>query len=58
MKLHHIFYIFGIIFIFASVIYFTYEFILDLPDPIKFVLLAVVTVVVFIIGEFFRGADL
>ena len=57
MKSHYIFYIVGVIFIFASVWWFAREFIDELPDPIKLMLLIVATVVTFIIAEFLRGAD-
>lgn len=58
MKIHHIFYIVGIIFIFASVWYFAREFIASLPDPIKLTLLIVSVVLSFILAEMFRGSNL
>ena len=58
MKVHHVFYAVGIIFIFAAVLYFTKEFILDLPPALKVVLLILSVVVTFVIGELMRGAQL
>jgi len=57
MRLENIFYTIGIIFILAAVIYFTREFIVNLTDPIKLVLLIIATVAVFILAELFRGKD-
>ena len=57
MKIQYIFYTVGVIFIIATVIYFTKEFIVNLPDPIKLVLLIISVVVSFIVAEFLREAD-
>jgi cell division protein FtsW (lipid II flippase) len=57
MKIQYIFYSVGVIFIFAAVWYFAREFIDDLPDVIKLLILVVAVVVAFIIAEFLRGAD-
>lgn len=57
MKVQYIFYITGIVFIFASVWYFTREFIVELPDSIKLLLLVVSVIVSFIIAEFLRGSN-
>ena len=57
MKIQHIFYIVGVLFIFASVWYFARTFINDLPDPIKLMLLIVSVVVTFIIAELLRGGE-
>lgn len=57
MKIQYAFYIVGVIFIFASVIYFTKEFIKDLPDPLKLVLLIISMIASFIIAEFARGGN-
>lgn len=57
MKIQYVFYTVGVLFIFASVWYFTREFIDDLPDPIKLTLLIVAVVISFIIAELLRGAD-
>lgn len=58
MKLEMIFYILGVIFIFASVLYFAWEFITDLPDPIKLAILIVATIIMFVVGEIMRETDL
>ena len=57
MKIQYIFYIVGVLFIFASVWYFTRTFIQELPDPIKLVLLIVAVIVSFVVAEILRGAD-
>lgn len=58
MKIQYIFYTVGILFIFAAVWYFAREFINELPDPIKLVLLIVATIIAFIVAEFLRGGDI
>jgi hypothetical protein len=57
MKIQYIFYTVGILFIFASVWYFAREFIKDLPDPIKLVLLITAIIASFIVAEILRGGD-
>ena len=57
MKIQSIFYIIGVIFIFAAVWYFAKEYIAQFPNSIKLILLIVATIVTFIIAEFMRGAD-
>lgn len=57
MKIQHIFYTVGVIFIFASIVYFAREFIVELPDPLKLILLIFSVVLTFIIAEIFRGKD-
>jgi|GEM_PF-2379552 len=57
MKVQSIFYLVGVIFIFASVWYFAREYIAQFPNSIKLILLVVSTIVIFIIAEFMRGAD-
>jgi len=56
MKVQNIFYSVGVIFILATVIYFTREFLVNLPDPIKLVLLVISVIVSFIMAEFLREA--
>lgn len=58
MKMHYLFYVVGVIFIFASVWYFTREFIRDLPNMIKLILLIISVVVSFVVAEFMRGAEI
>jgi len=57
MSVQNIFYGVGIIFIFLSVWYFAKEFIAQLPNEIKLLLLICSVVVSFIVAELFRGAD-
>jgi len=57
MKVQYIFYTIGVLFLIATVLYFTWEFIAELPDPIKLVLLIISIVVSFIVAEFLRGGD-
>ncbi len=57
MKIQHIFYFVGVLFIFASVWYFAREFIADLPNAIKLTLLIITVVISFIIAELLRSVD-
>ena len=57
MEIQNIFYIVGVIFIFASIWYFVGEFIANLPDVIKLVLLIVSVIIAFVLAEVFRGGD-
>ena len=51
MKLQYLFYILGIIFLFATVAYFSYNYLFDLPDSIKTVILLLAIIVFFFLGE-------
>ncbi len=58
MKIHHVFYAVGVIFIFSAVLYFAKEFILDLSPVLKVVLLIISVIVTFVAGELMREADI
>ena len=58
MKIEYIFYIIGVIFIFASVWYFAKEFIDQLPNAIKLIILIFSVIGSFIVAELLRGANL
>lgn len=51
MKLQYLFYILGIIFLFATVAYFSYNYLFDLPDSIKTVILVLAIIVFFVLGD-------
>ena len=55
MKIQYLFYFVGVIFVFAAVWYFAYEWIKDFPKTIKLILLIVAIVVSYVIAEFMRG---
>lgn len=58
MKIQYIFYTVGVIFIFFTIWYFAREFIADLSDPIKLMLLLFSVIILFIVAEFLRGGDI
>jgi hypothetical protein len=58
MKVDTAFYSVGVLFIIVSVIYFSFQFLKDLPQEIKFFILVVSVVVSFIIAEIMRGSDM
>jgi len=51
MKLQYLFYILGIVFLFATVSYFAYNYLFDLPDIIKTAILLLAMIVFFALGE-------
>jgi hypothetical protein len=57
MKIQYAFYIVGVIFIFATVIYFVREYIDLMADSLKLVLLLVSIIVTFVVAEILREYD-
>jgi len=57
MKLQYLFYVLGIIFIFATVAYFSYNYLFSLPDIIKTAILILAIIVFFFLGEVMEGSD-
>lgn len=57
MKVQSVFYILGVVFILFAVVYFASEFLRDLPNMVKLVMLIVAFIASFIIAEMLRGAD-
>ena len=51
MKLQYLFYVLGIIFLFATAAYFSYNYLFSLPDGIKTIILVLVMLVFFVLGE-------
>lgn len=58
MKLQYLFYVLGIIFLFATVSYFAYNYLFSLSDGIKTTILVLVIIVFFILGEVMEEADI
>ena len=58
MKVQYLFYIVGVIFVFAAVWYFAHEYIAQFPRIIKLILLVVAIVVSYVVAEFMRGSDI
>ncbi len=57
MEVQNIFYGVGALFIIASVIYFSFEFLRGLDQNIKFFLLVVAVIVSFVVAELLRMGD-
>ena len=51
MRWDYLFYTIGIIFLFATVAYFSYNFVFGLPDAIKLVILILVIIIFFVLGD-------
>ena len=58
MKLQYLFYTIGIIFLFSTVAYFSYNYLFDLPDQIKSVILILGVIVIFVTGEIMWEKDI
>ncbi len=58
MKLQYLFYVIGIVFLFATISYFAYNYLFDLSDGIKTVVLFLLVIVFFVVGEVFFEKDL
>ena len=58
MKLQYLFYTIGIIFLFSTVAYFSYNYLFDLPDQIKSVILILGVIVFFVTGEIMWEKDI
>ena len=52
IKAEYIFYVIGIVFVFATISYFSYEYLFDLPDIVKAVILFSASVLFFFAADF------
>jgi hypothetical protein len=57
MKTEYIFYVLGIIFLFATVAYFSYQYVFGLSDTIKSIILFLLVIVSFFIGTSLQERD-
>ncbi|MFA5855943.1 MAG: hypothetical protein WC867_01180 [Candidatus Pacearchaeota archaeon] len=58
MKLEYLFYGIGIFFLFYTVAYFAYNYLFDLSDFLKTVMLVLSVIIFFILGEVMSDKDL
>jgi len=58
MNLQYLFYVLGIIFLFATVSYFAYNYLFSLSDGIKTIILVLLIIVFFVLGEVMEDADI
>ena len=58
MKLQYMFYILGIIFIFATVAYFSYSYLFNLSDGVKTIILILTIIIFFFLGEVTYARDI
>jgi len=54
MKAQHIFYILGIIFLFATVTYFTHKYLYNIASSVKVFMLALIVIMFFYLGEYMK----
>ncbi|MFH1425161.1 MAG: hypothetical protein ABIG28_00310 [archaeon] len=58
MKLQYLFYVLGIIFIFITAAYFSYNYLFNLSDGIKLIILVLLMIIFFVLGEVLWEKDL
>ena len=54
----HIFYVIGIIFLFATIAYFSYEYLFALSDMVKTVILICATIIFFFVADALAERDI
>ena len=58
VKAQYIFYIIGIIFLFATIAYFSYEYLFSLSDPVKAIVLVCLTIAFFFLADYMSGREI
>lgn len=58
MKLQYLFYVLGIIFLFAAIAYFSYNYLFSLSDGVKSIILVLLIIVFFVFGEVMEESDI
>jgi hypothetical protein len=58
MHIEKLFYTIGVIFAIATILYFTWEYILEFSDSVKSIMLVCLAVMFFFIGEVMRRFDI
>lgn len=58
VKIEYVFFILGIIFLFATVAYFSYEYLFSLSDAVKAIILVCMTIVFFFVADFMAERDI
>jgi len=53
-KIQYVFYVLGVIFLFSTVAYFSYEYLFDLSDGMKTIILVCLIIVFFVGGEIMK----
>ena len=51
VKMQYVFYVLGIAFLFATVAYFSYEYLFDLADIVKVIILICLTIAFFVVAD-------
>lgn len=54
MKVQYIFYVIGIVFLFSTVAYFSYEYLFSLSNVVKTVILVCLSIMFFFVGDFLK----
>ena len=58
MRTEYIFYTVGVIFVIATILYFTWEYLFDLARSLKVLALILLTLFFWFMGNYLRGRDL
>lgn len=57
VKAQYIFYVIGIVFLFATIAYFSYEYLFSLSDIVKTIILLCLIVIFFFLADYLAGRD-
>lgn len=57
VQAQYIFYVIGIIFLFSTIAYFAYQYLFDLSDIVKTIILVCLAIVFFFVAEFMAERD-
>lgn len=58
LKAQYIFYVIGIIFLFFTVAYFSYEYLFSLSDVVKTIILVLLTIATFFVADWMTERDI
>ena len=58
MKMEYVFFVLGVIFIFATVSYFSYKYVFGLADSVKAVILFLLSIIVFFVGTVLQEREI
>jgi len=58
MKLQYLFYVLGIVFLFATISYFSYNYLFNLSDMLKTIILILLIIIFFVVGEVMEEKDI
>lgn len=58
IKMEYVFFVLGILFLFATLAYFSYEYVFSLADSVKSIILGLLSVIIFFVGAVLQERDI